>query len=208
MIETKSISEQITEILKKKVLRHEFTPGEKIDTDMLAQKFDVSAMPVRDALKKLENRGLVTNRERVGFFVRKFELDEIREIIEVRIMYEGYCLEKHLNNIDFQALEKLYEDMKNFNNANRNEFDNIDKSFHNLIIEASQNNILIERYRNIEDLIDLVRHLDREREKDAMSEHIKVTEKILNKEPEKAKSSLEEHIINVRDGIIGGYEEL
>jgi len=208
MIETKSISEQITEILKQKILHHEFRLGEKIDTDKLAQEFEVSAMPVRDALKNLENRGLVINRERVGFFVRDFEVDEIKDIIEIRIMYEGYCIEKHLENINLKALGHLYENMKNFSNESRDEFDKIDKNLHNMIIEAAQNKILIERYRNIEDLIDLVRHLDREREQEAMFEHIKVTEKILNKEPEKARNLLEEHIINVRDGIIGGYEEL
>jgi len=206
MIETKSISEQITEILKQKILHHEFKPGEKIDTDKLAQEYEVSAMPVRDALKKLENRGLVINRERVGFFVRELSIEEINEIVEVRLMYEGYCLQKHLDNIDLSRVRALLEEMRSFKNSSRQKFDKIDKKLHYSIIRASENEFLVQRYKNIEDLVDLVRHLDKDREEKAMEEHIEITKRILSKKTLEARKLLEDHIKNVRKNIINQYK--
>ena len=78
---TKSITDQIYNIIKNRILMQEYKLGSKIDMNELAEEHEISIMPVRDALKRLSNQGLVTNKSRVGFFVRKFSEEEIRNII-------------------------------------------------------------------------------------------------------------------------------
>lgn len=207
-IETQSISAQIFEIIKEKILLQEFRLGEKINTRKISEKYDISMMPVRDALKELENRGLVINKERVGFFVKEFSPKEIKEIIEVRKMYEVYCLEKFSENIDEVKLKELLCEMNKFENRSRAEFDKIDKSFHELIINASNNDFLTNKYSEMEDIIDLVRHLDKDREDQSMNEHILVCQNILNNDTVKAKNELENHINNVRNAIISEYKKI
>ena len=89
----KSITEQIYDIIKDKILLQEYKVGSKIDMNEIAEEHDISIMPVRDALKRLSSQGLVVNRSRVGFFVKEFSKQEISNIMEVRNMYETYCLD-------------------------------------------------------------------------------------------------------------------
>ncbi|GEM_PF-531164 len=206
-IETHSISDQIFKILKTEILHQKFELGEKIETRKLSDKYEVSVMPVRDALKKLAKCGLVEKKERVGFFVRSFEPYEIKEIVDVRKMYEAYCLQKYINNLNKNELENIYNDMLNYQNPPRNEFDRQDKKFHEFIINSSQNEFLIKEYSKIEDLIDLVRHLDRDRKKEALQEHKKIIESILEEDIQTAVSLLKNHINNVRDSIIKEYSK-
>lgn len=198
---TESITDQIYKIIKDKILLQEIEVGEKIDTKNIAKEHDISVMPVRDALKKLASQGLVENKSRVGFFVRTFTEKEIENIMEMRSMYEVYCLKNHMNNIDKKELKSLYETINCTSEASRKKFDEIDTKFHDLLIEASSNDYLIKNYNQIKDLILLFKHLDAKRMKLANKEHCQLIESILNKNRKQAVEKLKEHINNVTYSI-------
>ncbi len=194
---TKSITEQIYNIIKERILLQEYKVGSKIDMNEIARENEISIMPVRDALKKLSNQGLVENKSRVGFFVRSFNERETKNIMEVRRMYEIYCLDKHFANINKEKMESLYEEIKCMGEPDRKEFDRLDAEFHDLLIKASENEFLIKNYGQIKDLIVLFKHLDRERIRLANKEHCQLIEAILEGDKDKAIQKLEEHITNV-----------
>jgi DNA-binding GntR family transcriptional regulator len=58
--------------------------GEKLSEARLAQRFGVSRMPVREALKELEASGFVAIEHRRGTFVRRLSRPEILDLYEVR----------------------------------------------------------------------------------------------------------------------------
>jgi len=194
---TKSITDQIYKIIKNKILLQELKVGAKIETREIAKEYDISVMPVRDALKKLSNQGLVENKSRVGFFVRTFTEKEINDIMEMRSIYEVYCLEQYFDKINKDKLKLLYNDIKAIDEYNRKEFDRLDTEFHELLINTSSNNLLIRNYNQIKDLIVLFKHMDKERIKLANQEHCDLIKSILDGEKEEAIEKLKIHISNV-----------
>lgn len=204
---TKSITDQIYNIIKEKILFQEYKIGSKIDMKEIAEEHEISIMPVRDALKRLSNQGLVVNKSRVGFFVKEFSEEEIENIMEVRNMYETYCLEHHFDNLNFDEIKSLYEDIQCQDSLRREKFDEVDSKFHNIIINSSENQFLIEHYEKIEDRIILFRHLDKERIKKANEEHCMIIESILNGEKNEAVNKLNEHIRNVSSSAAKNIED-
>ena len=204
---TKSITDQIYNIIKEKILFQEYKIGSKIDMKEIAEEHEISIMPVRDALKRLSNQGLVVNKSRVGFFVKEFSEDEIENIMEVRNMYETYCLENHFENLNLDKIESLYEDIQCQDSLEREKFDEVDSKFHNLIINSSENQFLIEHYEKIEDRIILFRHLDKERIKTANEEHCLILDSILKGNKKEAVNKLNEHIRNVSSSAAKNIEK-
>lgn len=75
--------------LRRLVLHGDYPPGSQLAELALAQEFEVSRTPVREALKQLENEGLVEIRPKVGTFVRTPTRREIVELFELKQGLEG-----------------------------------------------------------------------------------------------------------------------
>lgn len=194
-----SIAEQIYAIIKEEILLAKRKPGEQLNPRKLAEEFESSVMPVRDALKQLVDEGLVVRKPRVGFFVRSFSRQEIKEIMEVRKLYELYCLESYFERIDREKLIFLLERcmLRDWPAIKDPEFDRLDDDIHDLIVSASENVFLIESYNNIKDRIFLIRHLGGSKARQANEEHILLIQAILNNDKGKAKEILQAHIDRV-----------
>jgi len=201
-INKNSITYQVYNMLKEKILKQELKIGEKINSRKIAEDNEISAMPVRDSLLKLTNEGLVINKPRVGFYVRDFTEEEIDNIIEVRKMYETYCLDNHFNNIDKNKAKNLKKKMDLIeNDLNRKEFDKIDTELHYTFIKASENNFLIEKYDQIKDLVILFQHIHLTRMEKSHQEHQKIVSNILNGNKKKVIGLVKEHLLDVNEGI-------
>ncbi|MES2534680.1 MAG: GntR family transcriptional regulator [Pseudomonadota bacterium] len=85
----KTLSQQITEDLREKILSGELAPNEHLEEIPLAQKLNVSRTPLRGALNALANQGLLVYRPKLGYLVRNFEIEEIIAAYEVRANLEG-----------------------------------------------------------------------------------------------------------------------
>jgi DNA-binding GntR family transcriptional regulator len=202
-----SIGEQIYSILKEEILLAKRKPGEQINLRKLAEELGASIMPVRDALKQLVDEGLVIRKPRVGFFIRNFTRQEVKEIMEMRKIYELYCLDKYFDKIDRDKLKIFLEkslDEKNITQKTK-EFDELDENIHDLLIKASGNFYLISSYNNIKNQIIILRHLIKDEVGLAREEHIFLIKAILERNKEKAKEILENHINRVTNAIIELY---
>lgn len=205
-INTESVNKQIYDLIKKDILERRLRPGEKIDTKGIAEHNHVSVMPVRDALQQLVISGLVLNRERVGFFVRKFSADEISQIMEMRIMFELHCMRKHLWAIDKARVRSLLEQVEQA--TSYVELDELDNTIHRTIVLASHNPFLIDEYDNLSALFSLgVFGGEEENVYTAKAEHIEILKAILDDDAERATSLLCWHLKRARDEIVGMYKE-
>lgn len=192
----KSITEQIYNIIKEKILFQEYEIGSKIETKEIAEEYNISVMPVRDALKKLCSDELVVNKSRVGFFVRTFTEKEIDNIMELRRVLEIYCLDTYFEKINKKRLKDIYRNIKLIENYNKSDFARLDEEFHILIISSSNNNMVIKNYNNIKDIIVLCRHLDKKRIKYANEEHCRIIGSILFGKKQSAIEQLKIHLNN------------
>src|SRR5688572_6464585 len=84
----------IADSLRDEILRGVIEPGAPLRQEELAERFQVSRIPVRDALLRLESQGLVHVYPNRGAFVISLSADEVREIYDMRILLEGDLIER------------------------------------------------------------------------------------------------------------------
>lgn len=87
-IARQSIPDAIADDLRERILSGELAEGEPIRQEALARDYDVSRMPVREALKRLDAEGLVQLTNNRGASVSSHSLEEISEIFDLRILLE------------------------------------------------------------------------------------------------------------------------
>ena len=87
-ITRQSLPDVIASDLRDRILSGELAEGETIRQEALAEEYDVSRMPVREALKQLDAEGLVALTNNRGASVTKHSLAEIAEIFDLRILLE------------------------------------------------------------------------------------------------------------------------
>ncbi|PIV06722.1 MAG: hypothetical protein COS57_02305 [Syntrophobacterales bacterium CG03_land_8_20_14_0_80_58_14] len=87
-----SAREKTYDDLKAKILSGHFIPGERLAEEHLAEELGVSRTPVREALHKLEQDGLIEPLESRGFCIPRDSPEEIEDLFELRTVLEGYTL--------------------------------------------------------------------------------------------------------------------
>lgn len=87
-----SVREKTYEHLKSDILSGRFLPGERLAEEHLAEELGVSRTPVREALHKLEQDGLIEPLESRGFCIPRDSAEEIEDLFEIRTVLEGYTL--------------------------------------------------------------------------------------------------------------------
>lgn len=93
--------------VRRAIVSGRLRPGERIGQDELAQSLGVSIAPVREALAALEQEGQLTYRPRRGYFVAELNLEDLREIYELRTLLEGRTARAAVPVVDDEALERV-----------------------------------------------------------------------------------------------------
>ena len=87
-----STPEFVREELRRAISQGEFAPGVQLRQDELAERFGTSRIPVREALRQLEAEGFVTLLPNRGAVVSDLSIDEVIELLEIRIALECHAL--------------------------------------------------------------------------------------------------------------------
>ena len=120
--------ERAYEYLKENLLSGRFKPGERLTEEYLAGELGVSRTPVREALHKLEQEGLIQPLETRGFRVASDSKEEMEELFEIRSILEGYalrCVCERISDKDLAELEGYIRNAEESFNENK-----VDKIFH------------------------------------------------------------------------------
>lgn len=105
----KSISDQIYEVLRNKILDNEIKPGERLMQEQVAEAFRASRTPIRQAFLLLEKDRLVERIPQGGIRVTEINLDTIREVFGIRGVLESYAVELACSKIERQELGRMRE---------------------------------------------------------------------------------------------------
>jgi DNA-binding GntR family transcriptional regulator len=109
-IPRQSLSAAVIERLRDKILSGELREGEQLRQDAIASEFQISRIPVREALSHLAAEGLITIVANHGAVVSALSPDEIIEMFETRAVLECYMLRCAIPNMkkeDFQMAEDI-----------------------------------------------------------------------------------------------------
>jgi DNA-binding GntR family transcriptional regulator len=87
-IKRQSVPETLRESLQERILSGEIREGDWLIQDAIAEEYDVSRMPVREALRQLEACGLVVMRTHRGAIVTSIPTEQVEELFELRATLE------------------------------------------------------------------------------------------------------------------------
>ena len=78
--------------IKQKIITCEYAPGTYLSEELITDQLKISRTPVRDALSRLEQEGLLEIRPKKGIMVTTLSIKDVNMIFEIRKMYEPYIL--------------------------------------------------------------------------------------------------------------------
>lgn len=213
LLNKESLADQIFEVVRKRIIDLDILPGKKIDVEALADEFDVSKAPVRDAMKALAGRGLVSIEPRVGYYSRELDAEDIQDIYDMRELFEVYALGEVIDEVPEDLIEQCRQDSMKIKENNlrgqerRQYFDQTDEMLHQEIILGHSNNVFLKDFTTrIHDLISLTRHLNK-RISQAIEEHLDILTSLKQRDKAKAEQSLEYHLQRVRQETLRAIED-
>lgn len=161
ILKSNSLSNAVQAEIFQLFLRGEFAMGEKLSEAALAERLGVSRGPVREALRALEEAGLVTLTKNRGAFVREFSREDIRDLYELRIGLDriiGSILAPRMSDASIDELRGRIARMGESLAENRlADYFPQNIAFHDRIAEMTGNSKLLQLYRRITNEMHLMR---------------------------------------------------
>ncbi len=193
-IEKNIIARRAYESIKQAILNREI--DNKINQEEIAKMLNVSRTPVVIALNQLKSEGYLIQIPHRGFFIRKVNEKELKDLNEIRKLYENLAVEKLIANLgdaEIAALKQFSADFRNFQSKSGTEdYRKLDISFHKYLCRQSDNNYIIENHDYI-----MNRYTDFLPLKNSISHHQEIIRRVLSRDLKGAKKIVTHHIDSV-----------
>lgn len=204
MPEKKSLKQQAYDEIKRKIVTCEYAPNTLLNEELLREELHVSRTPIRDALSRLEQKGLITILPKKGIMVSSLSINDINMVFEVRMMYEPYALLHYGSQIPYSVLTHSYELLSDLDAMSEDwAFFQADDAFHAAVVQAIGNRFLLQTYEWIQDQNLRFRVMTGQtsapRLEDTSKEHTRILEACLKKDWSEAASAMKDHLINSKN---------
>ena len=150
-----TIAAKIQSLISEQIISGQFKPGTRLDERVLAEQFNVSRTPVREALRQLAARGLAQVLPMRGVVVMEISVKELTEILHADCELEAMCARlaaESMTSMEKTELQYVHErsnefvaqgDLDNYLDANR--------ELHRLILEGAHNSVISKMVGEIRD---------------------------------------------------------
>ena len=143
-----SLKLQAYQYLKTRILNCEYRPNEFLNEQKLcAEMGNISRTPMRDALGRLEQEGLITILPKKGLMVSGITEEDVHSMFEMRLLVEPYALRTYGSSIPREQLEAFAELMHHPDRIT--DFCESDDAFHELLMSTLPNKYLRSAYDRI-----------------------------------------------------------
>lgn len=201
-----SASEVIFEALREAIAQGDVKEGEALRQDHIARMFNVSRIPVREALTRLEEQGLVATQRYKGAVVASLSIDEIREIFEFRALLEPEILRYSVKRMTSDALGQAKRFADTFSTeTDSSRWGDLNRSFHYALYEEANRPYYLQTISTALDRVDrylraqLVLTSGMER---ARREHQGILEACIARDAALAARLTREHILGACESLI------
>ncbi|MDO9202729.1 MAG: FCD domain-containing protein [Hydrogenophaga sp.] len=160
LLQSTSLTRLVVESMEEMILGGELAPGSKLNETSLAQRFGISRGPLREALRMLEESGLIRQEKNRGAQVRKIALSEAADIYDVRAGLDaaaGRLLAERITPEQLKTLRDMTAAMREVQSGDVDRFHELNLGFHDAIVGMTGNPVLIDQYRRLTRLLALFR---------------------------------------------------
>lgn len=192
-------SGDVYEIIRLKITQGEIRPGESLKENDLANEFGISRTPIREALKKLESRGLLSHEKNKGVVVTMLDSKAIAELFVMREVLEGtaaalaakYATAEEISILKDMVLEdkSKLKDPVALSKSN--------KLFHRTLNQLARNHYLLEFFSLLNESMSLLGKTslsDPSRAEKTLQQHQKIVDAIAKRDEEGARAAAIEHV--------------
>lgn len=204
-----TISIDIRDRLIESIVSGDIAPGSKLSEPKLAQQFNISRGPLREAIRQLEGLNLVYHVPREGVKVVTLDLKQVMEIYQVRGVLEGLAAGLAARNMEQKEIDELHQILalhEQYIHDNGEYFrQEGDFDFHYKIIQGSKNKLLIKQLcHELYHLVRMFRYQTRKitsRTQQALNEHKQLVNAIEQRDEELAEFLMRRHISRAQTNI-------
>ena len=196
-----NVPRQIYHILRARILSTELPPGSSINERYLAEVLGVSRTPIREAIRKLSNDGLISIVPNVGTSVASFDPLRVLEFCRIRTGIECMAIEAAIQNFGLaedRKLAQLIDDQdKTIDRGDMITNIAVDTEFHRLIMELSGYKIIPDFLQTAMGEILRARHLSIKlpgRLREPIMEHQKILEALRSGDSKLCVTAMRDHL--------------
>jgi len=201
LLKSSSLAHAVQQEVERAILSGEMPPGTQLIEADVADRLGVSRGPVREALRRLEQSGLVRQHKNRGTFVHSLPLDEVAELFDVRAVVEeevGRRLATTISAAQLKSLRAVVADMERAAKDNDSaRYHALNVEFHAGLVEINGNRRLVQIHKQISTELSLFRRFslsDAARLPASLFEHRDIIKAIATGDPRVAGQALRAHV--------------
>lgn len=211
------LTDTVYRLLRESILQRKFKSGERLHVEELAEQLNVSRTPVRESLNLLAAEGLVEIVQRSGTFVTRISFQDVEECFDLRCVLEGFAVEQVAKRpLEHKELQRLHELVAWAYDPDSGVDETIqhaeaNRLFHELLIELSDNEKLIQIYRmlNASTMMAFIHYASpqwQQRRVMEREEHEAIVAALEKGDAQVAKQAMEAHIIRAKNSLIADMQ--
>ena len=191
------LSSKVYTAIKEMISNHRFQPGARLNVEKISKELEVSRTPVWEAVRRLQQEGLLENIPYRGVFMAEMTLERALELYQVREALEGLAARLAALYANEKLIEKMGETLENQSKViekgdlvgySRTDFD-----FHGLIHKMSHNSVLQEMLESLKAKMQPITMEVRPILPKLYEDHLEILEAIRSKDPDKSEKILRRH---------------
>ena len=196
-IKKEVLSNKVYGVLKEMIANHRFQPGTRLNVERLTTELKVSRTPIWEAVRRLEQEGLLKSIPNRGVFMVEMTLPMALELYQVRGVLDGLAGRLAANQIDQRILDKmticLDEQVKVMEEGDLVGYSKLDFEFHAMIYKTSRNAFLQEMLESIKMRMQPLHLQIRSILPRLYEDHQDILDALGSKDPERTEKALVRH---------------
>jgi DNA-binding GntR family transcriptional regulator len=205
--------------IRQAIVEGRYRPGQRLIEQRIAEEFDLSRTPVREALRSLEAEGLVVSEANRGAMVRPVDVTEVKDLYELRARLESFAALRASRYDSTDQLAEMDKAIREFepavSPAARGDAEGLrvvnacNTRFHQAVVAAAKHERLAVLLRNATDVplvYQAFRHFNRAELRRSNLFHRWIRDAIAARNPERAERLMAEHIDQGRDVLLARLE--
>ncbi|MDQ8757792.1 GntR family transcriptional regulator [Sphingosinicella sp. LHD-64] len=206
-IVTRNLPDQLVELLRERILSGIAAPGDPVRQDALAAELGVSKIPLREAMARLEQEGLLRSEANRGYFVRELTAAEAREVYDLRLNLEPAAAAAAAANAtteDREIAEAALEALDAATEAHEAQVGVLNRAFHLALVRPARQSVTFEIIERLHILSEryVRKHLEPHgRDSRANREHRDLLDAWLARDGKTVSTLLSAHIGQTQDDL-------